>query len=168
MLLALDPGIRGCGVALFREKTLVKAAYVKNAEREGNRASAKATMAREVVWWVTDSEADYRDISVAYELMVSRYSRQQQKGDQNDLIALAEIAGRVCGFCRCVGVDYKPEEWKGQMDKAAAHKRIDERLTPAEKAVIVTAGSLTHNVLDAIGIGLHHLGRFAPKKVYPR
>lgn len=169
MLLALDPGIRGCGCALFDdpdctgEMRLVKAAYVKNPEKEGQRSRAKHAMASAVSDFCWPSKPE-----VAYELMVSRYQRSQQKGDQNDLITLADVAGRIVGRLGGWSTDYKPEEWKGQLTKEAAHERINERLSPEEKAVIVTAGHLTHNVLDAIGIGLHHLGRFKPKKVYPR
>jgi hypothetical protein len=52
LVLAIDPGIRGAGVALFRAGVLVRAAYVRNLVEEGCQVAACVAMARAVWEWV--------------------------------------------------------------------------------------------------------------------
>jgi hypothetical protein len=90
------------------------------------------------------------------------------KGDPNDLVPLAGIGAAFASrFDRFKW--YLPKEWKGQLPKGIAfEKRILDRLDTLEIAEIIPAGSLTHNIYDAIGIGLHHLGRFQRRRVFAR
>lgn len=67
-------------------------------------------------------------------------------------------------------VFYAPHEWKGVTAKAVSHPAIWAALDAEERAVVVAWATrrrlaldcpdgLAGNVLDSIGIGLHHLGR---------
>lgn len=164
-VLAVDPGIRGSGVAVFRGDRLHWAAYVPN-EVAGNDAIAASRMA----YYISRAAlAVSQSIHVVcFEMPVVRDARHS-KGDPNDLLPLAAIDGALCFIFGSVRlVQYKPEEWKGQVEKLAMNRRIVERLSDAERATIVNAGALTHNVHDAIGIGLHYLGRLKPTRAYAR
>ena len=53
-----------------------------------------------------------------------------------------------------------PHKWKGNLPKHVTEARVLQTLTREEKGVIPRIGkNLIHNVYDAIGIGLYHLGR---------
>lgn len=97
------------------------------------------------------------------------YSAGQQKGDQNDLIALAFSAGRVSAQYRDATTVY-PRDWKGTLDAEVMIERIKERLSDEERSRVQlpSAKSLHHNVWDSIGIGLWKLGRLQPKRNYHR
>lgn len=81
------------------------------------------------------------------------------------LIVLAVKAGEHGG--RYAKPEYLiPNDWKGSTPKPISHARIWGVLDPAEQGIVdrklrgVAAGK-RHNVLDAIGIGLHGVGRNA-------
>ncbi|NOJ83830.1 hypothetical protein [Myxococcus xanthus] len=63
-----------------------------------------------------------------------------------------------------------PRDWKGSLDADAFIERIKQRIDAAEhlRVELPSYSSLHHNVWDAIGIGLHALGRLAPHRVFPR
>ncbi|WP_246137120.1 hypothetical protein [Myxococcus llanfairpwllgwyngyllgogerychwyrndrobwllllantysiliogogogochensis] len=100
------------------------------------------------------------------------YSAAHQKGDQNDLIQLAGVVGMLGGYLPNVASrrSVYPRDWKGTVDADAFIERIKQRLSPVEhlRVELPSATSLHHNVWDAIGIGLHALGRLAPRRVFPR
>ena len=59
---------------------------------------------------------------------------------------------------------YYPHQWKGSAGKQQISLRILANLTPDERAVlrrgwVTCAASAAHNITEAAGIGLHHLGR---------
>jgi hypothetical protein len=159
-LLALDPGIRGCGVALFRDYTLTAAAYLKNPVTKGDEPEAVLAMANEVVQW--DLKHGALDLIFEHPRI---YTVSKSKGDNNDLLPLVGVDYAVAvhfgrGFVRRV----YPQEWKGTMPKDVCHARVISRLTESERKVLdsalTVAGSKGHNVVDACGIGLFGVGRF--------
>lgn len=100
------------------------------------------------------------------------YPASRQKGDPNDLVALARVVGRLQEHYLAAGADVEllePRTWKGTLAKEAMTERIRGRLSAAELGRIQrVAKSLEHNLLDAVGLGLHALGRLAPRKVVVR
>lgn len=175
--LAIDPGIRGTGVALFdREGVLIRAAYVKNVARVGNHAREAASMAWAVVSWLADFTGDLAEpgnalLELAVEwpqVYASRIRAGVSEADPNDLLALTAVDAGIVALLDCPAASYLPAEWKGQLTKDACHERIRTRLDAAElTAMNDVTGALAHNAFDAIGIGLHHLGRFARRRVIP-
>lgn len=175
LVLAVDPGLRASGCAAYRDSLLVAAAYVKNPIGRGDDTAACAAMADAIWRWACETFSEpcpYRE-EWAGQLAVERMCVRgpaRAKGDPNDLITLSVIAGMLRPSHL-----YRPEEWKGQMPtggKAGVQvdvlgARVLSRLSPEEKTRIPDAGAKTHNVIDAIGIGLHHLGRLAPRRVFP-
>jgi hypothetical protein len=133
VLLAVDPGIRGCGAALFTvaSKRLVACAYVKNPIRKGNDVQAALEMARAVLEW----EKPIRPLDGPTHLVVEipqMYTLKHQKGDQNDLLPLAAVDGALAALYQVPVTTYLPREWKGQIDKDATAARVTTRLDAAE------------------------------------
>lgn len=174
--LAVDPGIRGCGVALFRfsqsanATLLERAAYVRNPLKEGNGPAESAAMAQAVVDWF-DTQPRERPFPDVLALEYPRvYQGNKQKGDPNDLLPLAGVVCAVSGLLlRSEVRRYFPHEWKGTVDADVMLARIVGRLRPDEVGKIEPCpASLRHNVVDAIGIGLKAVGRFEPHRVIAR
>ncbi len=155
LLLAVDPGLRGCGVALFRGGRLEQAAYVDGLPH-AQRAQAWTAMVGAVVDFVGARALDYLAIELPQVYVASR-----SKGDPNDLIQLAAVVGGLClAFEAAQQRVYLPAEWKGQAPKEVIHGRVDKRLNEDEAAAIsCRRKGLLHNVKDAVGIGLVFLGR---------
>lgn len=81
--------------------------------------------------------------------------------DPADLIQLAGVVGAVAARIPAREyVGYLPRQWKGNVAKTVFTARIETRLTPEDwQKYEPCPESLKHNVTDAVGLGLHHLGR---------
>jgi len=92
--------------------------------------------------------------------------RPREKNPQAILL-LAVKAGEWGGIYREHEPEYlTPNDWKGSTSKEISHPRIWVALGPAEQGIVDrackgVAPSKRHNVMDAIGIGLHGVGRNA-------
>lgn len=153
-LLSIDPGLRNVAVAEWHDGELVHATLVANPNK-GRGPSAWRDAASAVI-----SELG-SDVYTEAALEVPQVYRQGlQKGDPSDLIELAGVDGALTAFLSAQVTGYLPARWKGQVPKDIHHARILKKLTDSEKsAIICPQKSLLHNVYDAIGIGLFHLGR---------
>ncbi len=134
-MICIDPGVKACGVAIFYNGTLSRAFY------------APKEKCKLAIW----------------EPMIIEMPRiypgsGQQKGDLNDLLNLAAVVGYFEGSTGDVKRVF-PSEWKGNVPKPIMTKRILSRLTVEESTRIENAGAKTHNIIDAVGIGLWKLGR---------
>ncbi len=170
-LISLDPGIRGCGVALFRGGRLEACDYLKNPVLKGDDVDAVLGMADEVVKWrrlhcpLVVPEFVFEHPRV--------YTISKSKGDPNDLMPLVGVAYACAGYIAGhKSVRVFPATWKGQLTKEACEARIRSRLDTAELAVLDATvhrvGAKAHNAVDAVGIGLHAVGRFAPKRSWEK
>lgn len=155
VLLSIDPGRRTLGWASYRGGRLEEAGLAI-ADRDD-----LPTAARELA-------AAVRVPAGLERVVIERmriYPGPQQRGDQNDLLDLAFVGGFLAGRVVPVRVELvTAHEWKGTVPKDVMHRRIDEALDAAEgttlgKCLERVAKSLRHNVKDAVGIGLHALGR---------
>lgn len=169
-LLAVDPGIRGCGVAWFHDSVLTGAAYVKSPCIVDNLANAAVAMANEVVGRINVRGVD--ELVVEWpRIYASRIRAGVSKEDPNDLLALAGVDAAIAMALGCVAHSVYPSDWKGQLKKDPCKARVVSRLWPHEMQAAESgakaAGAKSHNMWDAIGIGLHHLGRFERKRVIP-
>ncbi len=141
MLLSLDPG-SNAGWALFTGKILTGC---------GCR-SMPTDQAKQIT-----------------RIVIERPHTAQTRARRKDIITLAIRAGELGGiwsFITGVVPEYvEPGRWKGSASKEITAKRIVKRLNAQEQSIFqayckTSAKSLQHNALDAIGIGLHTLGRF--------
>lgn len=137
-LIALDPG-KNTGIALFRDGKLHWCSLA-----DGERLKP-----------IRDDEA-----FVVCEFPFV-YPGGRGKGDGNSLLSVAKIAGRLTALVPEDRLKFVyPRSWKGTVDKDVMCKRILDRLSDQEKRCLPKLPkSKMHNVIDAIGIGLHELGR---------
>lgn len=167
-VLCIDPGIRGSGAALFSStgKQLVRAAYVKSPARAGNGPAECLSMAHAIKAWCVFYGVDCSPERLVVE-WPRVYTTSKMQGDPNDLLGLVGVDCALAGLL-CVPVErYFPDEWKGQAPKEVMNERVKLRLSADELARIDAPASLLHNVLDAVGIGLHYLGRLQRTRVFP-
>lgn len=148
---SIDPGVKGCGLAIWFEKNLVHAEYT------GALGGQAHPLFESIPGLVKALEGVEIDTIVIEKPKV--YNAAQQMGDQRDLINLAITVG-AAGYALAdkaeVVLIVEPWEWKMQTPKAISNKRTKAALMPEEHAMVQlpSAASLHHNVWDAIGIGL--------------
>lgn len=149
ILLAVDPAKKATGWAYFLSNRLHECGLVREKTVPGMIEKLRFELA----------SLDPDDVVVEGQRVVERRRERKQ-----DLIDVALVAGSVLGMFASSAKLHDPimpEVWKGQTPKDICGRRVLQVLLPQEKAAIVSVPeSLEHNVLDAIGIGLYHLGRF--------
>ncbi len=134
-MICVDPGVKACGVAIFEGGWLQRAFYAP-------KEKCKLLKSEQLI----------------IEMPRIYPGSGQQKGDLNDLLNLATVVGYAEAHFKQAERVY-PATWKGQVPKKIMTARILASLTVAERARIQSAGAKTHNIVDAIGIGLWKLGR---------
>lgn len=167
MMLAIDPGKRACGVALFNQDTTLNCAGYVTAEKEKDGPRAWLALASAIERWL-DNDCAAIDQIVFEQPGSYRSDKPYKTLILQDLVAINAL---LCGrFPKAEFHRYRPNEWKGSMNKEQTQARAYARLQPFETQVIKLPQpkSRQHNVWDAIGIGLHHLGRFKPRRNYDR
>ncbi len=138
-LIAIDPGKRAFGWALFLQRELHSCGLA-------DTATGVPVKAPGCVWVCEMPEQRGRASKVR----------------MPDLLDLALAAGRVVGLNPCDFV--KPSRWIGQVDNDLLHDRMFEAFGSSEHDVYFAAQKATkkgvfHNVQDAISLGLWRLGR---------
>lgn len=154
VLVSVDPGLRGCGVAVFADGVLLSAQYVANpAKGDGPKA------------WLQMGLQVFRAVGAFVKAgfrMVVEVPRVYpvSKGDPNDLIQIAGVAGAVVGQLTPDTAQFTyPSDWKGQVPKEICQRRITALLSKTELDSVQSVGYKDHNTYDAIGIGLVALRR---------
>jgi hypothetical protein len=177
-LLAVDPSLVSVGAALFQDGALVACACVREeggaSEKVPERAQRVATS---VARWLVAVGARPRTL-VIEDVVV--YPGARGNRNPNQLLGCARVGSALAGML-ALGLSardldlqllsYKPAEWTGQLPKARSVKdvfesprarRIMERLSAEERPLVPRQ----HDVLDAVGLGLHALGRLAPRRAH--
>lgn len=138
LLIAVDPG-NTSGVAFFHFGKLAQAGV-----HDGNTLSL----------WGYGGE-------LAIEIP-RIYPGGKGKGDPNDILNLAVMAGKILGTHdnQDAVTRYAPQAWKAQVDPDIMCTRVLGFLSEAERGYIaILPESIRHNAIDAVGIGLFHLKR---------
>lgn len=151
LTIAIDPAVHAASVALFRDQTLLRAAFVPALPPSGGPRAVALT-----AWeWVAEA-ADPTPIGLLVVEKPQVYAAAHQKGDQADIVDLAIVVGALVATIPATEVRTpRPAEWKGQVPKPIHNRRTWDALSPAERETIEeVAPGLLHNVLDAIGLGL--------------
>ena len=163
-MITIDPGLNGCGVANWPGRNggggeLVHAFYIERIEGSASKAYQMA--------WTLCSCLHATPVE---QVIIERpriYTKM--KGDPADILNLLEVGATLQGMLGRPVEWVEPHAWKGSLNADAMTERIKSRLTPEEhKRVEPCAASLMHNVYDAVGIGLHALGRLDRKRVIAR
>jgi hypothetical protein len=166
-VLAIDPGTKCLGWAQFVNAGLVAGGVERrDAEWDGSDAQLGNDYGLGIADGVVALGTEY---VVIHEKM-RVYDFRRQKGDPNDLIALAAVAAAaataVLHATHWFGEieDVATADWKGQVPKDIMVKRVQDKLNEHERKIAEacmkgTPKSLHHNFWDAVGIGLWRLGR---------
>jgi hypothetical protein len=159
ILITIDPG-NTTGVAIFIKKQLSGAAYL-----EGN-AFAQAQELMKICNVFSGNKVEFEKAVIEIPRV---YSQKQWKGDPNDLIKVAMLAGffgEVLSFYYAKPHDQiefiHPSTWKGQRPKDLDNQLTMGLLQGSELAVmhkVKLPKSRMHNVIDAVGIGLYTVQR---------
>jgi hypothetical protein len=177
-LLAVDPGLRSPGVALFRAGRLIAAKKLKGDTATRDDEGARwLRVAQTIVAWAVTVKAQPRS------LMFERpqfYGVGKSKVDPNKLAGLIGVSANVSGLLAMamgavdVGLEVvtaEPDEWTMGTSKTDAEdpfetsrgRAVMSRLFETEAGLVPAS----HDAIDAVGLGLFALGRFAPRRVYP-
>lgn len=167
-VVAVDPGIAGCGVAYASRGVLLKAQYVRNETGIFPPAERCERMGRAVRDAVQALPRGVHSPRLVLEWPQVR-TAGKGRGDPNDLLLLAGVDAAIVtylsGEVQCVA----PREWKDTIPPDVLISRVQDRLSEEERArVILPAKSLAHNVWDAVGIALWAVGRLNPRRVIAR
>lgn len=172
----VDPSIVSPGVALFRDGKLVSAARIKvHFDTSMNQAQRCIAAANEIGMWLHALGA--RVTTIGYE-WPQIYAGSKQASNPNDLPGMVGVdlaittALMIAAAARGEQLNvlcYTPGEWIGQVPKSRTGsalrsprgRKIASRLDANELAVMPDQ----HDAIDAVGIGLHALGRLGTKRV---
>lgn len=152
MILTIDPGVRGCGCALWHPNgPLARAAYVRPATAPKDVAATVREMAWAVENWVSGDEL--QRVVIEYP---QTYRGRAAKGDANDLVQVALVAGALSVLTSYPCLLVLPAEWKGQTPKHATEARARMKLGSTVDRIKLPGRDkkLASNVWDAVGIGL--------------
>ena len=153
-MLAVDPGLRGCGVAFFTDEGVLKhATWVKNPTLKGRGPAAWDTMANEVrsIPYFEFTRKIFTELPQVYPGM--------PRTDVNDLLDLAGVLGAITSNANAEIFHCFPNEWKGSVPKEIMNERVKKLLTEYERGMVVSVGALDHNTYDSVGVGLFFLKR---------
>lgn len=188
ILLAVDPSLRSTGVALFRDDALLAVGRIRSELHADHSSAARAAAMSYQIrdWYLTRVAAGmlagqaHSELTIAVE-WPQVYRAVKSKGDPNDLFGLAGVCtGVIVALRPHASRAYLPADWEpapkvsperkrrglGPIDSEAFTSprgvRILSRLSEAERALVPQS----HDAVDSVGIGLHHLGRLATRRVF--
>lgn len=155
-MLAVDPGLRACGVALFHNGVLVRAGVVRGL-REGQGPEVWAALATEVEEWarLTVLTTRYTYGHLVVETM--RHNPHGRSVPVEDLLELAGVAGAVVG--RLPGWTAhaaQAHRWKGQVPRDVMGRRVEAHLREEGLWARVEVPSVKDHLNDAmhaVGMG---------------
>lgn len=178
LLLAVDPGLRYPAAAVFKDGILVGSSRVKLPTSIAKLGVVDRTA--EIADLILDWALDVTGTNIPDELVVEFpqvYRAGKSKGDPNDLMPLGALCGALAGRLRGLRFPDKvvissplPREWIGNAIKKATSgdpllaprgRLVWSRLSELERDSIV----VSHDSLDAVGVGLWRLGRLLVSNV---
>jgi hypothetical protein len=172
-VLAVDPGIRSPGAALFRQGRLVAAARITfpidTSQNDGERCLVAA---KAVLSWVTRNSP--APSAVAFEW--PQVYKQDTMSRANSIIPMAGVGMAIAGWIaaavnsRVRVLTWVPGDIWGQLPKhktgsalqSPRGQRVWSRLDADERKAVLDQ----HDALDSVGIGLHSLGRLGVRRAF--
>jgi hypothetical protein len=173
LLVAVDPSLRGCGVAFFADGELL-AAGVRRTTLVGAPAWLDvASRVRSFVDEVQITAFAGRVFQTVDQLVIEVPQKDARPARVSDLLDLAGVAGAVAARIWARHVDAPtPTRWKGSVPKNVVAERARGALRPGEHWIRIRdvdslAGTIRHNAWDAIALGLWALGRLPSARSAP-
>lgn len=148
ILVAVDPGVRGCAVAVFGDGVLLLALKTHSIH---DSLMSCALAACEPV-----EKLKIAHINMLIIEKPQVYDSRNQRGDQRDIIDLALVVGAVIAVMAIGHVIYRietplPHRWKGNVPKNISKYRARAKLTDVELDKVGLFAN--HDVWDAIALG---------------
>lgn len=178
-IVALDPGLNGCGVAWGTDGLLEYAGYVESPYNKEGAPAERGVEAglRAAKLFLEHAPGPIEHVEIVVEVpQVYARKRGSKKVDPKWLIGLAACSGAFAGAisadlypipCRTKGPS--PRGWKGTLDGDAKIEQIKEELNALEHLhTVLPIMSLAHNVYDACGLFLWAAGRLKKQRVIHR
>lgn len=170
--LAIDPGIRSPGAAVFVDAVLIAATRIKvpAAVHKRNLGDRVGIVARLINGWF-QTLIPVGELELVYE-WPQIYRASRSKGDPNSLLkTLAVGAAASALVCADRVFTPTPHEWAKNTSKATTGdpwnspraKMVARRLSEAELACVPNS----HDAIDAVALGLWKVDRFDAICVYP-
>ncbi len=168
ILLSIDPGLLNPAAAVFVDGILKKASRVK-VPKGINTKTPAGVRCRSIALALAEYCGTTPD-----ELIIEWpriYTAGKSKGDPNGLLPLVGIGMALSGiYYNAKLLSPTPSEWTGQLPKSTTGdptlsvrgQRIWDRLSSEERSSII----ISHDSLDAVGLGLFALGRFERRRVF--
>lgn len=159
-ILAVDPGLRFCGVAVGEEGRLIACALVESPQKTGRGGTAWGAMARSVKAWA-DTYGEFDRVRCETPMQYMPGNTAGKRIDPDDLMQIQGVVGALCAFYTVETI--YPYQWKGQLPKLVGYNRVISKLDDTEKSLLngaKCAESKRHNIGDAVGIFLNAVGRF--------
>ena len=153
-IVSIDPGTRFLGWAYFERKQLIECGLIKG--------QGLADMLDRCYQRMPDIVSVFKPTKHVVIEIPQVYVQRKMKGDANDLIKIALVAGYIGSLFN--SVDFVlPRTWKGTVDKDVMCKRVLDRwMNDRERVLLASKGipkGQINNTIDAIGVGMHWLGR---------
>lgn len=160
-LIAVDPSIRSAGVALFRNGRLHATERLKFKATKQDIVTRVEHVGRKVGEWLRETP----DVLVIEWPQIYRAARAE--GNPNNILPLAGVCGAVaCEVGADENVSYLPREWAGNTKKKTTVR--EAKTSPRARWILKQLSGLEllvwesakyNDEVDAIGLGLFHLGR---------
>lgn len=160
ILAAIDPGLRACGLAVFKDAVLIEAQLVPGSVDALDHHAWRAmglSMARALTYHAATPGEERR---LVIEFPQIYEARAHSKGPAEDLLQVASVVAAITTNTTWTCRLFRPAQWKGQKPKPPMEALTRTRITPFELSKIqLPAKSLAHNVWDAVAMGLWYLDR---------
>ena len=149
-VLSVDAGTRHCGVAQWDDQgVLQEASLISNITKN---------------WWTMAKSVGncvlcFMVIEEPSVLAIEQMQVYRRGGaPASSLLQVQGVVGGIAAVFDCDTQLYLPREWKGTAPKERTIQRIQDALTEEEleNVFLPSAKSLSHNVWDGIGVGLHY------------
>jgi hypothetical protein len=153
--LACDPGVRCCGLALFKDGTLVRAGAVRGPAKERGPAVWQHLAVLVDAWVEKDGlVAHHHDGHLVVETM--RYDHSSRKGSAEDLLEVqavgAAIVGRLAGW---QAHEAPAHQWV-HVPRDIFGRRVERELQASGewgKVEVPSRATELNDVMHAVGIG---------------
>ena len=159
--LAIDPGLRFCGVAIGIGGELKACALIANPDKQGRNGAAWGAMARAVRDWA-DAQGPFDLVKCETPMQYQFGHHGGKKVDPDDILQIQCVVGALSALYSII-VTIHPYQWKGQLPKDVGYNRVRSKLSEEELKILddaKCADSKRHNIGDAVGIFLNDIGRF--------
>lgn len=173
-LLAVDPGLRTAGAAIFKGPCLAGCALIQAGDdlRGVSGIEVWGRMGERMRRWESGVLGGGYPEHIAIEKMtiVTRGSGGWSGIPPESLLQVTGSAGAVAHACSGpntrVWRDELPSRWKGSINKEVMWRRVQRQLTEKEQEIVAFAArlhapNLRHNIYDAVMLGMYCVGRTA-------